>query len=262
MSRMIGGVAPLLNLKQIRQGRLFGGASNKSHIEVVLPQEHSPAMKRDYIERTPGTGNVGERAYWLLQQLNRIPPRVWAEHWAAEPQEIVTAAFQTKEWKDLLVQALILATVRHGDQTWAEAFLSLGLATLTNYAPDSLVRILPPERRDRLVTTSLTSRPESLYTDDLPLAILWTLRKPWPQEVCRAVLRSMAHQIKKAPKNGNWQISQSIATFAFSMTPSILSEAESILTTTEQTSNNLKEAVDDFLATLQFRRDMLQALNE
>ncbi len=261
MRRMIDGVAPLLSLKRGKQGKLFG-ATNKLTIEVATTQEYTPAMKRDSIEQKPGTGNFGERTYWLLQQLSRIPPRTWVERWEAPTQEIIAAAFQTKEWKNLLIQAWILATVRHNDQAWADAFLSYGLAKLSEYAPDSLVRILPAERRDDLVKTTLNAHPEALYTDDMPLSILWTLRKPWPDEVCRAVLTSMSHHIKASPRQGNWQVSQSIATFAYSMTPDILPEAESILTTTDQTPKNLKEAVDDFRQTLQFRKDMLQALSE
>jgi hypothetical protein len=46
------------------------------------------------------------------------------------------------------------------------------------------------------------------------------------------------------------------------MPPTILHEAESLLTHTAETSNNLRQAIDEFLTTLQFRRDMLQALNE
>ena len=263
MQRMIEGVAPFISLKRLRQGKLFGlGASNKDYIEIALAQEYTPAMKRDSIEQKPSNPKMGERAYWLQQQLSRIPPSFWAERWEAEPHEIVSAAFQTKEWKDVLVEAWITATVRHSDSVWAEAFLARGLSNLAEYSPDRLVRLLPPERRDEIVTFTLNRRPEALYSDDMPVAVLWGLRKPWPPDVCRAVLRSVNHHMKNAPKHGNWQVSQSLATFAYAMTPAILQEGEAILTTTDATPKNLKEAVDEFLATLHFRRDMLRALAE
>jgi hypothetical protein len=261
--RMIEATTPLIALKRLRQGTLFGiGASNKDYIEVTLSQDYTPAMKRDGIEQKPTNTQMGERAYWLLQQLSRIPPGIWSDQWQAEPHEIVVAIANTKDWKAILNEALLNATVRHADPSWAEAFLARELATLSQYSPSRLVRLLDPPRRDEIVSSALSRKPEALYTDEMPVDILWTLRKPWTPDVCRAVLRSVAHHIKKAPKHGNWQVSQTISTFAYSMTPSILHEAESILTTTDDTSNNLKEAVDEFLTTLQFRRDMLQALNE
>ena len=97
----------------------------------------------------------------------------------------------------------------------------------------------------------------------MPLDFLWTLQKPWAIELCRAVLKSVAHHIKhNTPKQSNWQVSQSLSTFAYSMPPSIYLEAERTLVTNESTSANSKEAVDEFLTTLKFRQDMLQALQQ
>ncbi|MGA7733144.1 MAG: DUF5691 domain-containing protein [Chloroflexia bacterium] len=263
MQRMIEATTPLISLKRLRQGKLFGlSASNKDYIKVALSQDYTPNMKRDGIEQKPNNPRMGERAYWLHQQLCRIPPRIWTERWGVEPREIIMSALQTKDWKDVLVEAWIAATVRHNDAAWAEAFLAHGLSSLSQYAPERLVRLLDPRRRDELVTSTLTRQPQALYTDDMPIAVLWTLRKPWPTEVCRAILRSVSHHIKHTPRHGNWQVSQSLSTFAYSMAPTLLQEAESILTTTDATPNNLKAAADEFLSTLQFRRDMLQALAE
>ena len=109
-----------------------------------------------------------------------------------------------------------------------------GIATLHDYTLSSLVSLLPPERRDRLITGILASQPEALYTNDLPLDFLWTLQKPWTIELCRAVLKSVAHHIKhNTPKQSHWQVSQSLSTFAYSMPPSIYLEAERTLVTNE-----------------------------
>ncbi|MEO5953658.1 MAG: DUF5691 domain-containing protein [Chloroflexia bacterium] len=269
MQRTIDRTSPLLSFVRLKQGKLFGKSANKDHIAVLLPEEYTPAMKRDAIDQKPPNTRIGERAFWLVQHLSRIPPRVWAERWGAEPSEIIAAAFQTKDWKDILVQSWLLAAIRHNDQLWAESYMAQGFTKISEYSSQQLIgnalnqviSMLPPERRDQLVISTLNAHPEALYTKDMPLDLLWTFQKPWSIELSRAVLKSVAHHIKNNTlKNGSWQVSQSMSAFAFSMPASLLAEAERALIINDTTPPQFKDAIEDFITTLKFRQDMLTAL--
>lgn len=263
VQRATEGAAASLKYNRVKQNKLLGlGQSvDKSTIEVTLPTTYTPAMKRDQIIEKPRYTQLGERAWWLQQQLSRTPPSVWTQLWQATPGEIIAAALRNKEWKAMLMQSFVAATQLFNDTAWAEAILAFGLTAMEDYSPEKLFGVLSPGRRIEMVVSTLNAHPEALYTQDMPLDILWTFQKPWSIELSRAVLNSVAHHIKNnTPKNGNWQISQSLSAFAFSMPPSILPEAERTVITNETTSPNIKAAVDDFLTTLKFRQDMLTAL--
>ena len=262
MYRMVEGVLPLVSYKEIRHRKLFGGTTDKSYIDIALPEEYTAQMKRDGIEQKAPHTRLGERAYWLSQILGRIPPALWCERWGVPPGAILAATQNSKEWRDLLMGAWAEAARRHKDVQWVRALL-------VHSQNDSMVEdialrllwVLPAQEREEHAIAILKRNHAALYTAAMPVALLWQLESPWSMELSRLVLRSAAHYIAEVSTLGGWEVRESLQGFARLMPPAILEEATASLFGKASANIYFTVAVDEFLATIRFRRDMLKELD-
>lgn len=261
VQRTIEVVLPLISFKEMRRRRLLGGTDDKSYIEVALPQDYTTQMKRDGVQQKPLNTRTGERAYWLSQMLGRIPPSFWNRQWGVSAEGIIAATENTKEWRDLLMGAWLEATERHKDEGWARAFLAHGPAGWTEGAAQHLLPALPGGEREAFLIGVLGRNLAALYTAAMPAAVLWRLETPWSMELSRLLLRSASHYIAPADGHGNWQVLNSLQGFARFMPPAILEEATEALLNRAANNTFFTDGVDEFLATLQFRRDMIKELD-
>ncbi len=262
--RMIQGVLPLLDFKKVEQRGLFGHKNkDASYIEVLLAQDYTATMKRDGIQRKSPDPRMGERAYWLSQMLACIPPRFWVETWGVDAANIVSASTATKDWHSVLIGAWVEATRRYKDVVWAEAFLVHDAADLVNSPARTLLGILPPDNREAFVLNILQHNPSALYTKAMPAYLLLQLQTPWSTELSRAVLNGVSHYIVPASDYSNWQVRQDLKGFYGRYMPSsIREEAASILLEGASSNPHFTDAVDDFLATLEFRQEMLKEFTQ
>lgn len=259
--RAIEAVLPLVSFKELRQRRLLGGVNDKSYIEVALPQDYTPQMKRDAVQQKSPYTRLGERAYWLSQLLGRIPLGYWSERWRQTPGAIIAATANTKEWRDMLMGAWTGATWRHKDAEWARALLAHSQANTVEGAIQNLLPVLPASEREQFVLGALKRNPAALYTAAMPVSLLWQCESPWSTELSRTVLRSVSHYIVTTSAYGGWEVRQSLQGIARSVSPSILEEATAVLSERASANPFFADAVDEFLATVQFRRDMLKELD-
>ncbi|MEI6180557.1 MAG: DUF5691 domain-containing protein, partial [Chloroflexales bacterium] len=113
-ARMIARVSQLV--------RWVAGA--KPQIELTLPEAYDKSMQHDGIVRKPVSSGIGEKAWWLSQMLELIPPDAWCKLWDVRPVQII-AARMPKEWRDLLLSSWSKAAQRHSDQEWLEKLIAL-----------------------------------------------------------------------------------------------------------------------------------------
>ena len=175
-----------------------------------------------------------------------------------DADNIIAAGMRTKDWSSLLVGAWAEATQRYKDVAWAEAFLSHKAADLVTSPAGDLLWILPPDKREAFVLKILRRNPSALFTKAMPEDMLLQLETPWSVELSRVVLKGVSHYIGPVSNYGNWQARQSLKLFARTMPPSIRNEAVSLLAEKAATNTFFTEAVDEFLATLEFRQEMLK----
>lgn len=250
--RMIERVRPLLTLRQ----------AGKLHIDVTLPQACDQDMNRDLIELP--MSNRGEKASLLVQMLSAIPTSSWCQAWGKKPLELVEAAIDN-EWQYELLQGWAIATARHQNIDWAEALLAAcPLPTVEDgdnvkwhvfYAIFNwdLIEMLPPERQAVFVQKIV-----QFSRKDLLWALLHKCQHTWSPELSRVVLDSMRHYLETVIAD-DWRFSLSLKDFARYITPSLVQEAATLSNVVTEGSFWVN-AIDEFLAILQFRHEMLQAL--
>lgn len=255
--RMISRVRPLLTLK--REGE-------KLHLEVTLPESCDKGMSRDGIESKTGIG-IGEKAGWLLQMLGTVPPSFWCDM-GTTPAQLLQVA-DGNEWKEILIEGIAIAALRHQDTDWAEAILPTvsevaryrklyGYIVRLDELLTGLMGVLPPNSREALVLRLLASNCIPLSREHPSFYLLRSNRYPWSAELTCAVLDSVCSYIDTNEYNYDWQLLSALKEFACYMMPSLIHKANKLSSVVKE--SRWVEAVDEFLAILQFRYEMLEAL--
>lgn len=256
--RMISRVRPLLTLK--REGE-------KLHLEVALPESCDKGMSRDGIESKAVYG-VGEKAGWLLQVLATVPPSFWCDTWEITPAELVQLA-DGNEWKEILIEGIAIAALRHQDTDWASVILPTvsevatyrklyGYIVRLDELLTGLMGVLPPNSREALVLRLLPSTCIPLSSEHPSFYLLRYNRYPWSAELTCAVLDSVCSYIDTNKSNYDWQLLSALKEFACYMMPSLIHKGNKLSSVVKE--SRWVEAVDEFLAILQFRYEMLEAL--
>lgn len=244
VQRMLERMRPLLQLKP-------------DGFEIELPEVCDKAMQRDGLEPRPPTSRMGERSFWLVQMIERVPPTCWCEIWDKSPAELIQLA-TGHEWEKHLVAGWLAAAARCGDQNWASALLADDTQFLT---PDwmQLVRSLPPAKREALVLGRLNSGTPAVAGSANTLELLNLCTHQWSLELSRAVLHYYQAQVRDNPNDYGWR--QALKKFARYVAPSLFHEAGQGWPTDLKEQAGLTNAIEDFLTILQFRFEMLKELS-
>ena len=249
--RMIDRATPLLAWKP----------GKKPAIEVTLPSAYPKDAERDGVEQKPTHARVGQKQWWLWQIVASVPPATWSKRWGAKPAEIV-AAVRKNEFENVLVAAWAQAAARLGDAAWAEAIVSTEVATVLEWAGEQvlaqLLAALPPGRREALVLEQLAADTTMRGDQPASLVLLRAHGGAWSPRLTRSVLDWVREMIRKPPRTGYWAAAGMLRETALRVPPSMLDEMSKGWPEQDKAWERWKHAVDEFLATVQFRKDMLE----
>jgi hypothetical protein len=221
-------------------------------IDVTLPEALDATMIRDGITpKPPSSLKIGERAWWLVSIISRIPPKWWADQWNMAPDQLVALASKS-EWKEALLEGWIAASHHYPDVAWIRALL------LEYPSRNMLVKGLSPQDCERAISPVI---PRLEIAARFQLII--TCHHLWSIEFGKAVLKEVTAFLKKnKSETGYWSVLHQIGLFGLYLPPALFSEAEDILKTVEAVEgyNPALSHVQSMVSTLDFRRQMLKEL--
>jgi hypothetical protein len=252
--RMIARAEPLLSWAPAERPRLLGRAT-PARLSVAPPAEADAGMARDGIEPQPPAHRqkLGAKAWLLLQILGAVPPWHWSERWQVAPAELLQAAAQS-EWKAALIEGWRAATLASGDAEWAEALLADDLSAA------DLLEALPPARQEALLLCILRGDVTPLHKHPV-LDLLRKTRHQWSPDLTRAVLRAVHRHMRKWKDTYDYQLRGALTDeFARRMPPALLAEVAGGWPDEPDVRERWQGVIDKLLITLQFRHDMLAAL--
>jgi hypothetical protein len=248
---------PLLTWVAGEKRRLLGLRPGQSaRIEIVLPADCDKAMIRDGIEPKPPAGRqkLGEKAWWLLQILRAIPPGTWCQQWSATPAELMTIAEQS-EWRAVLQEGWVAAALAARDTLWAEEMLRVDPNKV------DLLDLLSPARQEALLLQILRSDCMPLHKHAV-LGLLRQTRHTWSAALTRAVMQAIHRHMRKWKDPYDYQLRSAITEdFARRIPPALLDEIAAGWPNDPAVRERWEGVIDRMLITLQFRRDMLDALS-
>jgi hypothetical protein len=257
--RMLDRAAALLEWQPARQ-------AGRARLTVTPPLELDAAAIRDGIVVNPQHG-YGQRAWWLLQLIKRVPPTAWGRRWDVTPHELLTAEI-SQEWRAVLIEGWELAAFRFGTQEWLHPLLKRCLAQDRGHLSDppaELLALLPPTEQEAIVLDVLSTHNDPLHVDHPALPLLESCRHQWSLELSRVVLENLARRFtQKGAHKHVWHLQPLLHTAGLRMAPEISAEVRELADRTEETSQRYTQPQTQLMwrlvEVLDFRRDMLEEL--
>jgi len=186
----------LLVMEEPKSGLLARFRSRK--LMVQLPAALDKAAVRDGLEaKPPAQRKVGDRAFWLEQMVELVPPRHWCERFACDAPTFVAAAVATDHAAELL-SALSLAATRHPDVEFIGALCVAWLESANDppviaQAVARLVSALPAETRSEMFEAQLHKLSERDFDAMFHLTMNYGL--PWSASATAFALETLGKRV-------------------------------------------------------------------
>jgi hypothetical protein len=246
VARMWARAKPLLTLKR----RLIGGST----LEVALPEAPDAAAIRDGVDPAVKVGGLGDRASLLAQIVAAVPPAWWADELRENPTRLLELAQKT-EWADALFLGWIRAANRSADSSWIEPLARqfLKSSKVKSWSPDNLpdLDLLTAESAEAILGDALRSGAPDASNP------VWTLLPRYRRSFGAALSRSLIEAIvKRAAENATdaWSLGRYLHELALRVPPS-LADVDAVWPE-EAVQGYLRNALEEFRAILEFRRDL------
>ncbi|NJL78259.1 MAG: hypothetical protein HC917_04335 [Richelia sp. SM2_1_7] len=184
------------------------------------------------------------------------------------PRELIKI-IENHQWEKLFLEAWATATFRSKNITWAEALLKSSVRFYQNSNRiDLMINLLTILSRDQVEVLILDVLQKSSQTPPFNSAnpafsLLINTPYIWNQEISQSVISSIKSYIESNHQVNNWQFTSALEKFSLQIDASMYNEATDNLTleTTENIPKSVIDAIDNFLLKLQFRYEMITALN-
>lgn len=252
LKRMVERIEPLLHYRPATT------SNPVPRFRVSLPEAFTPGMKRDGVFESVIYYGMDAPTFWLCDMIERVPLPTWTQLWNATARDLVQAALNSGKRKKALLRGWQAAYKLLPSPDWAEAFLALTSSLSDNQGRAWFAEMLP-EKQEQLVTRTLASHRDSLHTPDMPLKALTRISIPWSPPFSRTILQRLhLYASPDAPEDP--AILESIPMIARALAPETSPEAGQLLSSLPPTPTYYSAALANLVATVQFRREMLEAL--
>lgn len=250
------------------QKRLFAVATEmislkERHLTFLPPEQLSKELIRDGIEqKNQDYARSNQRLGWLLQIVERIPPRRWEKHFDLAPEELIALAKEADKTKNF-VRALARAALLHDDKDWLGAIArfwsieqeetmwtsTLGkevLAGLTA-ATANTIAIRHLERNENLVDE------RSLAGQLLSLGL-----HPWEDRLALLLVKGFQNWLAGArTMHWNlWHYKNLLSVAAYQCSPALIPKFQTGWYTSSRIWGLWEADVERFMRILSFRKEM------
>ncbi|MBI2571064.1 MAG: hypothetical protein HYV63_29005 [Candidatus Schekmanbacteria bacterium] len=230
-------------------------------IEVRLPEASDKAMQRDGVALKPTAdhGNLGEKAFWLLQMLRAVPPSHWSHRRELPPERLLDAADRS-EWKEVLMRGWAEAAARFRSPGWAEAMLLRADALQDGAARAPLLEALPPAQQQAVLLELMPDAHRTAAEHQGWVALLRACERDWSSTFAEKVV---AHSLGILDSRYGFHLEPALSLCSLTVPPSLYpTVAAQLGEGSDDAWGWRSRAVEKFLVLLRFRWDMLQALEE
>lgn len=240
---------------------------SREKLMIQVPETLEKDWIRDGIQEKPPAGySVSPKTGWFLQLIARVPPARWADHWRCSPADCLHL-FAQAGGAESLMTALTEAAARHPDSGWNEAWFQFWIdhpesATWQTAAADAILQRLAPEAVDRIAGPRLERR-AGLVVEHSPIERwLQVTPHPWSELLGRLLISGFQQWLGSAEAlySSSAFYRRLLELAAYRCPPTLLEEIRRGWPMQARSWPRWEEAVEQFLNTLVFRREMRRAL--
>lgn len=236
----------------------------QQRLEVELPEKLDAFMQRDGIQAQLQWFQGGLRASRLGQMLAVIPPSYWEKELNLSAADLLQAALE-QEWRDYLLLAWAKAAARHRNQDWLSAFFRLYAQSPHEDRWERLSIDFIFEKLDTTVLNALAleqlEENQHLLSDESPVIKLLLLENHrWKNELSLKIIKCLHQVIKSDNYVFHWGLKSVLKRAAYAVDPKLQERLSQDWPEHSRLWHSWQMDVNDFLTTLQFRKDMRAAL--
>jgi len=245
----------------VRQRLWRDGKGLTKGLQVTLPETVTAQMQRDGV-REKAPAKVSRQPWWFLQQLARVPPRVWAQ---GDEIEVWLGLAAEHPLKDCLLEGWAVAAMRHGDVSWGRRLLRWpipGRLEESSQRDGRLLCSLPQEERETWILAHLQAHPEMMSKRHPSLSRLQVCEWDWSDGFSRAIFQRFCQDILASQDKYDWAVRSTFRQFATWMNPDLEAEFREMLLPKMKPQSYWRQTVEEFLALLRFRQELQGAFAE
>jgi len=245
----------------------------KARIDVNLPADMEEWHKENIPEFEPEPQlnipkGLGEKGWRLMQLVGAVPVSEWNAKFDRKPDDLIEAVFQS-EWKTALLAGLIRSAKSNRDNDWIDAILRQYQLKPDNFEaaigdPFELASYLPSQRIEKLIEQTLSQNKGSLDFNHPAFRLLLNHRSCWSSNLSWVVLKRLKRRVGEKGTNPQveWQTRAAIKQFALYISPEVSVEVIDGWPVESENWAQWQAAIDEFQTAVQFRADMLRAINK
>lgn len=233
---------------------------------IILPSTKDKALIRDGISPKRKWRRGGETTGMLYQMIAIVPPPYWEKQFQRSPSEILYF-FTQSEWAMMLIEGVASAAALHGSVDWMEAILRFWLSKYNNrrWAELNVKRVLdslPNEVFNEVLFEKLKAI-KFLPEEHSPLIQL--LQKEdclWDDRLTNVLMPQLKEWIADNVSY-SWtgiQYRKMLKQAAYNISPQKEKQLSKFWMGAAQNWAGWEKDIQQFLTVLQFRREMLEAL--
>jgi hypothetical protein len=252
-------------------------------LDAKPPAALDEHWRRDGLPKKAPSG-IGERAYWLMVVLRRVPPSWWERHFSATPEALI-AATAGSTWRIAVVKAWTDAAVDFEERSWATPLWTVWQAATPKEMEQAqaarddpyrrialplrddlyrrIARLLSPGEREAQALAVLAD-PTAKGPPSLGAALA-ALPMPWSEAVGNAYVAGLrAYAATLTPEvRGGWPWGDTLSGAALALPPSCFAAALEPIKSPESGNWYLKYfwgQVGSFANTLRVRAHIREAI--
>jgi hypothetical protein len=248
---------------------LTGTKLDSGKLGITPPRDFDKQWEKDGIQEKPPPG-TGQREFWLVQIMERIPPTHWEEQFQTSAANLIQAA-SDDDFGIALLEAWSKAALFFKCSQWMAALWDFWNQWKPN---NELAKVR--ERAETWIKELLKSMPEaerqprihsllerSFQEPNAALFPVEILQRPWPSVLARQCLSHVKEMAASPPKNQDayiWARTLAVTAaqeipqecFAEALVPWVLPEGD------DYTTRIWRKAVEEFQETVRLRNDFYQ----
>ncbi len=236
----------------------------KPKLVIEIPEDFKENWKRDGIQEKSHEFQVGQKANWLGQIINKIPPSKWDEYLKLSPDETLEI-FIRSEWSELLLQALINATGLHKNSFWAEAILTFWMNKrnknrFQNVSIQPIFKAVSKSLFNKICLLELKQMNGYIEDSEDVANLLMTYGDlyEWDNNLAKAFYDNLVNWLSTETRSWHgWYYRTILKKMVFKCNPELHQELIRNLPIHSQVWSNWQKDFEAFFTILQFRKEMI-----
>ena len=239
----------------------------KPKLVVSIPENFKKEWKKDGIQEKSHQFQVGQKANWLGQIIQKIPPSKWDEYFKLSPDETLDV-FIRSEWNELLLQALINATGAFNNSFWAEAILTFWMNKrnknrFQNVSIQPLFEAVSKSLFNKMCLLELKQN-QNYIDDSEDVAILLMTygdQYLWEDSLAKAFYFNLTNWLAQESRSWHgWHYRTILKKMVFKCNPHLHQELVRDVPNHSQVWSNWQKDFESFFTILQFRKEMIESI--